>query len=159
MKLEDMTIQHEGIEWQKCLQHWNWLLKENPEFNIWIVTKFGEIFVLNDDEEVWFISTAGSSYEKIANSKEEFFEFIDEQKNVDFYFMPDVIQALEANNMFLEEKECYGFRVPMVFMESTLEPDNFKIIIVENYLTGLGDLLSELQGTNNGEKILFKVVS
>ncbi len=158
MKLEDITISQEGIDWQNCLQHWNWLLKDNPEFNILLVTKFGEIFVINDDDEIWFISTSGSSYEKIADTKEEFYEFIDDLENVDFYFMPGVIRNLETKNMLLKAHECYGFHIPMVFKESNLEPNNFKVTNVEEYLIGLGDLLAKLEGTINGEKITFKVV-
>jgi hypothetical protein len=159
MKLSDITISHEGIDWQKCLQHWAWILKRMPEFSIWLVTKFGEIFVVSDDEEIWFLSTSNASYEKIADSKEEFASLVDDPENIEYFFMPGVIGKLEESGMLLKAKECYGFHVPMVFKEATLEASNFKTIGVEPYLIGLGDLLGQLRNTENGEKVTFNVVS
>ncbi len=155
MKLSDLTINQEGIDWQKCLQHWAWLLREMPEFNVWIVTRFAEIFVVSKDGEIWFLSTANATFKKIAHSKEEFAAFIDDR--LDHYFMPDVIRQLENSGMRLNNKECYGFHLPLIFVEATLDADNFKIAQVETYLTGLGDLLGRLQNIQDGERVTFEV--
>jgi len=45
-----------------------------------------------------------------------------------------------------------------LFKECTFEVDNFKIIEVENYLIGLGDMLGKLQNTPSGKKVSFKIV-
>lgn len=158
MNLRDISVSHEGIAWQKCLNHWSWLLKKNPEFKIWLVTKFGEIFVVTDDDEVWFVSTSGASFEKVAETREEFYAFIDNPENIEFYFMPKVIDLLESNGMYLNEGECYGFHVPLVFKEANLEVENFKVIDIESYLVALGDLFGKLQDIPSGEKVSFKVV-
>ncbi len=158
IEVEVLADPCENTNWQGCLQHWAWLLKDKPEFNTWLVTKFGELFV-KINEEVWYLGTSGASYKKVANTEEDFFNLMDESEELDFYFMPQIIKKLEEAGLKLNKGECYGFKMPMVFKESTLEPDNFNIIDIEKYLIGLGDLLGKLQGTQNGEKVSFNVVS
>lgn len=159
MKLEDISINSEDIEWQNCLQHWAWLLKKNPEFNIWLVTKFAEVFVSNDDGSIWFLSTSNGSYEKVANSKDEFASNIENDEKLQYYFMPQLIHQLESSIGQLGSKECYGFLVPGIFKECEYNESNFKITNIETYLIGLGDMLGELETTPNGQKVSFNVVS
>ena len=158
MKLEDISITEGGIDWQRCLQPWAWLLKEKPEFNIWIVTKFGEIFVTDDSGSIWFISTSNGSYEKIAESKESFANSLENPERVEYYFMPKLVRNLEENLGKLNKGQCYGFHVPCFFKECTFEVDNFKIIDIEKYLIGLGEMLGKLQAIPDGAKVSFNVV-
>jgi hypothetical protein len=159
MKIEDITVNPEGIDWQSCLQHWSWLLKKMPEFNIWLVTKFGEIFVVADSGEVWFLSTSNASYEKVANSQQEFWSLLIDPEELNYYFMSGVLNLLHESGFLLEQGQCFGFHVPCVFEECKFEVKNFKCIGIESYLIGLGDMLGKLVDSANGEKIRFKPAS
>ncbi len=158
MSIEYISIEAEGIDWQRCLQHWAWILKKNPEFNILLVTKFGEIFVTCDDGSVWFLSTSNASYEQVASSQDELSRLLQSKEEYEYYFMPQVIALLEENLGSLDSGECYGFHVPCVFKECSFEPSNFKIANFESYLVGLGDMLGKLQNTPSGQKVSFNVV-
>lgn len=158
MNIEEISITTEGIDWQECLQHWSWVLKKCPEFNILLVTKFGEIFVRADDGAIWFLSTSNGSYEQVANSQEELAQLLESQEECEYFFMPQVVSLLEQSIGQLEHGQCYGFNVPCVFEECTFEPSNFKAISLERYLIGLGDMLGKLQSTPSGEKVSFHVV-
>ena len=158
MSIEDISVPVEGVNWQDCLQHWSWILKKCPEFNILLATKFGEIFVTASDGAVWFLSTSNGSFERIAESQDQLVEILEHQESYDYYFMPQVLAVLEHSLGHLESGYCYGFHVPMVFEESSLDPSNFKIIRIENYLAGLGDMLGKLQGVPNGQEVTFKAV-
>lgn len=158
MKLGDISIPESGINWQNCLQPWAWLLKENPKFNILIVTKFGEIFVTDDSGSIWFLSTSNGSYEKVAESKESFANSLENPDCVEYYFMPKVIQSLEETLGKLNKGQCYGFHVPCIFKECTFEVDNFKIVDIEKYLIWLGGMLGKIQEIPDGTKVSFNVV-
>ncbi len=158
MNIEEITISQEGIDWQNCLPHWSWLLKINPEFNILLVTKFGEVFVTCDNGSVWFLSTSSCSYEKIDNSIDKFADSMNDIDNLNYYFMPNVIALLESELGTLKKDQCYGFKIPCVFKECTFEANNFKITNLERYLIGLGDMLGKLQSSPDGEKVSFNVV-
>jgi len=147
MNLSDITLPQEGIDWQNCA----WLLRKNPEFNILLLTRFGEIFVTLDNGEVWFLSTSNASYEKAAESKGELSNLLSDENEVEYFFMPSVLNQLKTAGQNLENNECYGFRMPCVF-----EVDNFKPVQVENYLTTLGKVLGELQTAQDGESVEFK---
>lgn len=158
MSIEEISIETDGINWQECLQHWSWILKKCPEFNILLVTKFGEVFVKADDGAIWFLSTSNASYEQVASSQDELAKLLENQEEYEYFFMPQVISLLDQSIGPLDHGQCYGFHVPCVFEESTFEPSNFKVIFLENYLIGLGDMLGKLQSTPNGEKVSFHVV-
>jgi len=158
MSIESISIETEGIDWGKCLQHWAWILKKCPEFNILLVTKFGELFVTDGDGSVWFLSSSNGSYEKIANSQEELSHLLSSKEEYEYYFMPQVITMLEESIGNLGAGECYGFHIPCVFKECKFEPGNFKVVAVESYLIALGDMLGQLQSTPNGEKVSFRAV-
>lgn len=159
MNIEDISIGQAGVDWQNCLQHWAWILIINPDFNILLVNKFGEIFVSSDDGSVWFLSTSNASYEKVADSIEEFETDLTNKDRFDYYFMPQVVRMLEDELGKIDEHQCYGFHVPCVFEECSFDSDNFKIIEIEAYLIGLGDMLGRLKDTTNGKKVSFNVVA
>jgi len=158
MKLEDITIIADGIDWNKCLQHWNWLLQKCPEFSIYLVTKFAELLVIDNSEAIWFLSTSGASFEKVADNELEFFELCENQEEFDFFFMPQVIEQLTLSGIELKQGECFGFITPSVFAECTFAPSNFKAISVENYLIALGDMIGKIKDTQNGQKVTYQVV-
>jgi hypothetical protein len=147
MEIEDLIIETETIGWQECLQPWGWLLKKNPQFEIWLVTLFGELIITDDNGEVWFLSTSKSTYEKVADSEAAFVDSLSDPEVIESYFMPQVATRLKNAGMTLAKGECYGFHVPPVLQESTLEPENFKCVSVEEYLKALGGLLSQLNTT------------
>jgi hypothetical protein len=158
MELSEISLNHEAVDWSKCLQHWSWLLKDNPEFSIWMVTKFAEILVVDNEEAVWFISTAGASFEKVAESIDDFSDSLSDPEVIDYYFMPSVILSLEAEGKKLKEAECFGFITPNVFQECTFDTNNFKVTKIESYLIGLGDMLGSLMDTPNGQRVKYHVV-
>ena len=159
MKLDDITISTDGVNWEKCLGHWHWLLNKSPEFTIYLVTKFAELLLVDNDGCIWFLSTSGGSYEKVANSETEFFELLGNEEEFDFYFMPQVIELLTNNGLSLNHGDCFGFITPSIFAECEFKTSNFKVTPTESYLIGLGDMLGSLQETKNGDKVTFNVVS
>ena len=159
MKLDDITISTDGVDWEACLDHWSWLLNKSPELSIYLVTKFAELLLIDNDGCIWFLSTSGGSLEKVANSETEFFEVLADDEEFDFYFMPQVLELLTNSGLSLKQGECFGFITPNVFAECKFEDNNFKVISTESYLVGLGDMLGSLQDTKDGDKVSFNVLS
>jgi hypothetical protein len=149
MDIEDLLLDAEQIDWQETLQTWAWLLQKNPEFDIWLVTLFGEIIITDDSGEVWFLSTSNSTYEKVADSEAVFVDSLADPEMVERYFRPKVVSKLKSAGMKLGEGECYGFHVPPVLQDSSFEPDNFKCITIEDYLKALGNLLGQMNTTSS----------
>lgn len=145
MNFEDFTVSHEETDWSDCLQSWSWLLKKNPEIQVLLVTKFAELFVINDDDEVWFMSSSGGSYEKVADSLEAFSSLLEDNETLNLYFMPQLAMSLEKEGLILGDDHCYGFKIPCVYEECTFEPDNFYVANIAEYLKALGNRLGEME--------------
>ena len=158
MKLEDVAIIDSEVDWQECLQHWVWLLEGCYEFSIYIVTKFAELLVVDNNGGIWFLSTSAASFKQIAKDDSELFTMLDIPEEADFIFMPQVIRLLEAEGMTLGKNECYGFITPNVFAECEFNASNFRVTDISKYLVGLGNMLGKLKDTKNGQKVEYKVI-
>lgn len=83
-------------------------------FNVWILTKFADLFIHMDDDSIWRIDTGAGTFDSIAENKDAFAELID-SNNFDLWFMPGLISQLESEGKRLQEKQCYGFITPTGF--------------------------------------------
>ncbi|WP_164503656.1 T6SS immunity protein Tdi1 domain-containing protein [Pleionea sediminis] len=151
MLLDDISIAPHSVDWNKVLHYWDWLLAEQPEFSIWMVTPFAELITADSEGSVWFISTSGANYEKVADSKDDFLALIEDKEALDYFFMPSLVHELVESGMTLGQDECYSFITPNVFKECSFDPENFKVANIEDYLMGLGDLLGKLMKTEAGQ--------
>ena len=146
-------ISYSNTNWQSVLQHWAWLLYINPELNILLVTKFADVFVVDDNDHIWLICTSDATYEKVAHSTDEFESYLANSEMVNRFFMPDLLGMLKDSGLILGDEQCYGFITPNMFKESTIDVDNFKVTNLETYLIGLGVLQERFQKTSPGSMV------
>jgi len=50
MNNRDYLIDQQGLDWAKLLSTWHWLLPR--EFTVWLVNRFGDLFIAVDDSTV-----------------------------------------------------------------------------------------------------------
>jgi hypothetical protein len=131
MDIEDITIATEDIDWNRILQHWSWLFVEETTFNVWILTKFGDLLVHMVDDSVWHLDSGAGTFERIAKDKDEFAELLDTNDNLDLWFMTSLISKLESTGKRLQKKQCYGFITPTGFKEGSYSVENIKIVDIE----------------------------
>ncbi|MGB1109445.1 MAG: hypothetical protein ACPG4N_03770 [Gammaproteobacteria bacterium] len=158
LSLDDISLPTDGIDWPQCLEHWQWLLDGCPNPRVFLVTCFAELFVLDEQQRVWCISTANGNKELIAESVDDFHGQFEDPDFVDYFFMPQVVLSLREAGETLAPGQCYGFRVPTVFTESTLENSNFKVTDMARYLMALGDAMREIVNAESGDQVKFEPV-
>ncbi len=115
MKFCEITVNIESVKWEQVLKHWAWLLKDQLEFNVWFLTRFADLFVYMDDDSVWRLDTGAGTFERLAESRNEFADLIDIEDNVGLWFLPNLIDVLESQGRLLQPGQCYENRDSALF--------------------------------------------
>src|SRR4051812_19966820 len=66
MSVHDYLIDHEGFDWPGLLSGWSWLLP--PEFAVWLVNRFGDLFLVPPDGTVLMLDVGAGTLTKLAGS-------------------------------------------------------------------------------------------
>ena len=157
MTLKDITLPTEGIDWQRVLQHWAWLLADRLEFNVWILNRFGDLFVRLPDGSIWMLCTGSGTFRMAAPSKGAFAEMVEGEDRLESWFMPSLIEELEAAGRTLGERQCYGFTVPPGFEEGKYESGNVKVVDIEAHFIATGDLWGRLRDVPDGTGVRLEM--
>jgi hypothetical protein len=72
-------IDHSDIDWAALLSDWKWLLP--PGFTVWLMNRYGDLFLILPDDSVHMLDIGGGSLTKLAESKDDFARVIDEEGN------------------------------------------------------------------------------
>jgi hypothetical protein len=156
MALKDITLPTAGIDWEKVLQEWSWILKDHPEFNVWMLTRFGDLFVRLPDDSIWRLESGCGAFERVADSKLHFAQILNQPELLAQWFLPSLIEELETAGMVLGEKQCYGFKVPPG-LGGKISAANIKIARIEDYFIALGGIWNLLREVPDGTTVRFEV--
>ena len=153
MLLSDYTLETSKVDWTKVLSHWSWLLKDIPELEVWIVTRFGDLFCRLGNGAVCLLSPGKGQFEQIATSTDAFCEMMDQQGKFEEWFMSALVDELVGAGLKLEPLQCYGFHTSPGFKECNYTPKSIKITDVQSYLIAMGDLWGLLKEIPDGSKV------
>jgi hypothetical protein len=111
MWVQDYLIDHQGFDWPVILADWAWLLPRD-EFVIWLMNRYGDLFLVYDDGAVHMLDVGNGSLEKLAASRDAFRDRIAEGDNANDWLMIPLVDSLVKAGKVLEEGRCYSFIIP-----------------------------------------------
>ena len=111
MNINDYLIDHQRFDWSTILADWTWLLPDK-EFTLWLMNRYGDLFIVTDSGSIHLLDVCGGSVEKIAENREDFCRLVDEDDNANDWFMIPLIDKLVAADKLLKEGRCYSFVIP-----------------------------------------------
>lgn len=110
MNLADYLLDQDGRDWPALLAEWRRDLPE--EFTLWLVNRFGDLFVVPDDGSVHMLDVGVGSLARLADSRNDFGLKLDEGDNASQWLLIPIVDACVASGMRLGPNDCYGFKVP-----------------------------------------------
>ena len=119
----DFTINFDEFEDDELLTPWSWLLEE--DLKPVLISSFGDMFLMNEKEEVYWLSISEGLLDKVANSEKELKEAITNEEFFLEIFLPHLVLEMKDNNLHLEEGQVYGFK------ESPLNGGEFEVSNME----------------------------
>jgi hypothetical protein len=112
MHIRDYLIDQSGLDWSELLSPWRRVLP--AEFTLWMVNRFGDLFICLDDSSVWRLPMDEGVITRIANSRDQFASLVDQANNANDWFLIPLVDEMVANDVQLQTGQCYGFKVPPV---------------------------------------------
>lgn len=155
MDLQDYLLDHEGFDWARLLASWAWLLPR--ELTVWVVNRFGDLFVVLDDGSVWRLDLGAGTFEKTAADRDEFCDHIDEGDNADTWLLVPLVDRLVAAGKVLSPGRCYGFRIPPV-VGGAYSVDNINPLPVAEVYGWSGSFHEQIRDLPDGAEIELKVI-
>lgn len=152
MNLKDISIDLEPFQWGEILNDWIWILP--TEFQVLVVTKFGDIFFRFPDDSVSFLDTGAGSLKKVSDSVDQFCQMADVAENVDIWFLPSLISTLRERGVHLSHTECYSFEL-LPGLGGKYEPQNVKPCDLAVHLALTGQIFFQIKDVPDGAKVHF----
>jgi hypothetical protein len=110
MNVYDYLIDQNGKAWSELLS--GWLGPLPPSFTVWLVNRFGNVFVVFEDGSVHMLDVGIGAIERVADSRDHFATQVDIDDNADNWFMTSLVDRCVAAGLCLDHNQCYGYKIP-----------------------------------------------
>jgi hypothetical protein len=154
MDVHDYLIDPSGFDWGHLLLGWEWLLP--PEFSVWLMNRYGDLFLILPDGTVHMLDTGDGSLTKLAENRDEFSRIIDEEGNADDWLMIPLVDRLVAAGVLLKPGECYSFLTPPI-LGGDYTVENTVVLPITEHFGVYGSYHEQLRGLPDETKVVIKV--
>ena len=108
-------------------------------FTIWLVNRFGDVFIIAQDGSVHLLDIAGGTFERLADNLDRFAELIDEPQNANNWLMIPLVNQCVELGISLQPGQCHGFKIPPL-LGGEYEPGNIVSVDLPQNYTFLVDI-------------------
>jgi hypothetical protein len=154
MNVYDYLIDHNGFDWAQLLSGWEWLVP--PEFSVWLMNRFGDLFLILPDRSVHMLDVCSGSLTKLAESRDEFAHIIDQDDNADDWVMIPLVDRLVEAGLLLERGQCYSFVTPPI-LGGEYSVENTMVVPIQEHFGLYGSYHEQLRDLPDGSKVIINV--
>jgi T6SS immunity protein Tdi1, C-terminal len=154
MSLKDYLIEHGDFDWDRLFSGWEWFLP--AEFTVWLMNRYGDLFLILPDGSVHMLDVGIGSLTKMAQSKDEFCQKIDQGNNANDWLMIPLVDRLTAAGIQLQPGQCYSLLIPPVLGgDYTIE--NTVVLPIFEHFGVYGSYHEQLRDVPDGTSVVIKV--
>jgi hypothetical protein len=150
MDISDYLIDQAGKDWRTLLE--DWMPPLPSTFTLWLVNRFGDLFVVTDDNVVHMLDVSAGAFKRVADNRDHFAQLLDLDGNANNWLMIPFVDSCRAAKMTLGPNECYGFKIaPLLggkYELANIEPTDIAV----HYST-LADILKQAKDLPLGTPI------
>jgi hypothetical protein len=154
MSLSDYIIDHRNVDWPTVLREWSWLVP--PTFNVWIMNRFGDLFIVLDDGTVHMLDVGGGTLKKVAESRDDFANELDDGDNANQWLMIPLIDRLVAAGLTLREGQCYSYKKPPV-LGGDYTVENTCVLPIPEHFGANGSIHNQIKDLPDGTQVMINV--
>jgi hypothetical protein len=154
MSIHDYLIDHRGLDWPSLFAEWTWLVPK--QCTVWIMNRFGDLFLVFDDGSVHMLDVGGGSLEHVANSRDDFQAKVDEDENANDWFMIPLVDQLLAAGMTLKKGECYSYNQPPV-LGGDYTVENTCVLPIAEHYGAYGSIHNQIKDLPDGTQVVLNV--
>ena len=145
-----LTIPINGLQFEKLLADWRWLVPEN--FTPVLMTAFGDLFLRDESGWIHFLDLMAGEIKEVAASQEKFDHACEDREQRRTWFLGFLVIELKGKHGPLSLNQCYSCKVPLT-LGGQIEADNFEPTDLEVHYSILGQLHQQTKRLPAGTKI------
>ena len=154
IELQELIKNITKIDSTDITSAWHWLIAGYK--NVLMVTKFGDMFLVDANDEISLLDTGAGTLTKVASSPFEFEELLKDHEKIARWFLTDLYLELQEQKIFLRENEVYSFqKLPLLGGQYCI--DNIKPTDISVHFAINGQICERLKNIPDGNKIQLKV--
>ncbi len=154
MSIADYIIRQDSLILSEMLRDWHWALPNS--FEVWIVTRFADLVIVQEDGSVWFLDTGGGTFTHIADSKDHFSTLADEPDTFCNWFMVRAVDEMVAAGHVLGPDQCYSYQLP-TGLGGEYVISNYVVMDIHVHLAIHGQIFGQTKDLQDGTKVTFSV--
>jgi hypothetical protein len=140
-------------DWAELLADWLPLLPSC--YSLWLLTRFGEVFLIQQDGRVGMLQVSGFQYQVVAKDKTDFQEWLADPDKVAEWFLAPLIDRLEAAGRHLQPEQCYSFTTPLG-LGGALSIENVMTIPIREHFRCWGEVFRQIKDVPDGGQVILK---
>jgi hypothetical protein len=152
MEKDDYLIDHSDFDWKNLLGSWEWLLEDEMEVAPWLVSRFGDLFFIDELGIVNWLNISDGELTEVASSEAEFIELLDTGDNADDWFLMPLVDDMVVAGKTLAAGQCYGFKTLPV-LGGEFEASNVEVRTITDYWMACGHIHAQLDGLPDGTEL------
>jgi hypothetical protein len=141
-------------DWAELLADWQPLLP--PHASPWLLTKFGEVFFVQQDGRVGMLQVSGFQYQVVAKDQTDFEEWLADPDKMAEWFLATLVDRLEAAGRHLKPDQCYSFTTPLG-LGGALTLENVMMIPIREHFRCWGEVFRQIKDVPDGGQVIFKI--
>ena len=150
LNVHDYLIDAADLDWSNLLSDWNWLLPS--ELTVWLVNRYGDIFLLQEDEAVYMLDVGAGTLKRCGESRDDFSARIDQNNNANNWLMIPLVNKCVAAGLQLGPGQCYSYiRSPVLGGEYTVE--NTKVCDLSEHYSVFGQICGQIKDGSSAKSV------
>jgi hypothetical protein len=150
VNINDYLMDQHGKDWSDLLSGWAGTVPES--FTLWLVNRFGDAFLVLDDESVHMLDVGGGSFTRLADSRSHFAQLLDVDDNANNWLMIPLVDECVHTLPALSASQCYSFKLPPM-LGGEYRVENIELSDLAVHYSLLADIHAQTKDLPDGTKI------
>ena len=152
MNLNDYILDWRAYDWGRLLKPWRHFFPAS--FEIRMMNRFGDLFVIFDDQSVNFFDAGADKIEKIADNWDEFCDIVDQNLA---WLVPDIVDECVTQGKILLANQVYSLTPPPI-LGGPYSADSAMPLDIEVHFELLGQICQHTRDLPDGATVEIKIV-
>ena len=153
LSLEQLTKDISNVDIDDILSCWKWLLIDKQA--VVTISCLGDIFLLGLDDAIYWLQTDRGDLIKVADTLEQYQQFLTDEEKIDNWFLPLLIEKLLAAGKTIKGNEVYSYKkLPVIGGEYSV--DNIEPTDISVHFAFSGQICEQIKSLPDGTKVNIK---
>jgi hypothetical protein len=149
-KLVDLIVNSQDVDFEDICSCWLWKL-QGPK-SLVLISKLGDMFLIGDNDCIYWLQTDSGDLIRIADNLKHFEQLLQEDENLDQWFLPALLDKLVNAGKTLSKNQVYSYKkLPVIGGEYSIE--NIDPLDISVHFAFSGQICEQIQNLPDGTKV------